>query len=297
MAARGPAGDEGQIPVSVVVVTRNEAANIDACLAALGRFAEIVVVDSESADGTAARAAALGARVVSYRWDGRYPKKRQWCLETLALASDWVFFVDADERVTPALVEEIAALFATGSDTGPAAAGYYVDGQPVFLGRRLRFGHRNRKLCLFDRRRTRFPVFPDLDIPAMGEIEGHYQPVVAGPLGRLRALLLHADDKPLAAWFERHNRYSDWEAAVLSDQRWRLRLVGEPPVRAWIKRLFLRLPLKPLAVFVRDYVLCLGVLDGGPGLHAALARAFYYWQIEVKRLERRRRPRPADQAP
>lgn len=271
------------IPVSAIVVTCNEAPNIAACLAALGAFAEVVVVDSESSDGTPERAAALGARVVRYRWDGRYPKKRQWCLETLALAHDWVFFVDADEQVTPALEAEMAALFAAGP---PRHAGYFIDGRPVFLGRPLRFGHRNRKLCLFDRRRTQFPVFPDLDIPAMGEIEGHYQPVVAGPVGRLRAALLHADAKGLSAWFERHNRYSDWEAAILSEPRWRHRLAGEPLGRRLLKRLFLHLPLKPLAVFARDYIICLGLLDGHRGFHAAVARAFYYWQVAVKKRER-----------
>jgi len=272
-----------RIPVSVIVVTRDEAANIERCLESLRPFADVVVVDSESADGTGARAAALGARVVPYRWNGKYPKKRQWCLETLSLSCDWVFFVDADERVPAALAEEIAGLFNAGA--GPPMVGYFVDGRPVLRGRPLRFGHRNRKLCLFDRRCAHFPEFPDLDIPAMGEIEGHYQPVVTGPIGRLASPLLHGDNKPFSAWIERHNRYSDWEAAVLSDQRWRLRLVGEPPGRALLKRVFLRLPLKPLAVFVRDYLVCFGFLDGRRGLDAALGRAFYYWLISMKKRE------------
>lgn len=69
------------IPVSVVVMTRNEAANLPHCLSALGRFAERFVVDSGSTDGTPAIAEAAGARVVPFRWDGRYPKKKQWCLD------------------------------------------------------------------------------------------------------------------------------------------------------------------------------------------------------------------------
>ena len=98
------------IPVSVIITTKNEEANIARCLAALDRFAEVWVVDSESSDKTCEIAKAHGAKVKTYRWDGRYPKKRQWCLENLALAHDWVFFVDADEVVTPELVDEIAAL-------------------------------------------------------------------------------------------------------------------------------------------------------------------------------------------
>lgn len=273
------------IPVSVVVMTRNEAANLPRCLSALGRFAERFVVDSGSGDGTPDIAAASGAVVVPFRWDGRYPKKKQWCLDALPFTNDWVLFVDADERLGPALVDEIARLMAGG----PAHAGYFIDGRPVFLGRRLRFGAGNRKLALFDRRRARFPEVPDLDVTAMWEVEGHYQPVIAGTVGRLRHALEHADDKPLAAWFERHNRYSDWEAALRGDGRMAVLIGRETGGRRWLKRLLHRLPGRPLLVFLHGYVLRLGFLDGAPGLHHALARAFYYWQVGVKMKDAERR--------
>ncbi|MBP2316663.1 glycosyltransferase family 2 protein [Azospirillum soli] len=273
------------IPVSVVVMTRNEAVNLPHCLSALGQFAERFVVDSDSADGTPAIAAAFGAVVVTFQWNGRYPKKKQWCLDALPFANDWVLFVDADERLGPALVDEIARLMAEG----PAHAGYFIDGRPVFLGRRLRFGAGNRKLALFDRRRARFPEVPDLDVTAMWEVEGHYQPVIAGTVGRLRHALEHADDKPLSAWFERHNRYSDWESALRGDGRMAALIGRETGSRRWLKRLFHRLPGRPLLVFLHGYVLRLGFLDGGPGLHHALARAFYYWQVGVKMKDAERR--------
>lgn len=273
------------IPVSVVVMTRNEAVNLPHCLSALDRFAERFVVDSGSTDGTPAIAAALGAHVVTFQWKGRYPKKKQWCLDALPFANDWVLFVDADERLSPPLINEIARLM-SGK---PAHAGYFIDGRPVFLGRRLRFGSGNRKLALFDRTRAHFPPVPDLDVAAMWEVEGHYQPVVAGTLGRLRHALNHADDKPLAAWFERHNRYSDWEAALRGDGRMTALIDRETGARRWLKRLLDRLPCRPLLVFLHGYVLRLGFLDGGPGLHHALARAFYYWQVSVKMKDAKRR--------
>ncbi|HYG89138.1 MAG TPA: glycosyltransferase family 2 protein [Azospirillum sp.] len=266
------------IPVSVVVMTRNEAANLPGCLAALGRFAQVFVVDSASTDGTPEIAAVLGAVVVPFRWDGRYPKKKQWCLETLPFAHDWVLYVDADERLTPTLVEEIAALMARR----PACAGYFIEGRPVFLGRRLRFGAGNLKLALLDRRRARFPEVPDLDVASMWEVEGHYQPVLDGPAGRLRAPLWHADEKPPSAWFERHNRYSDWEAALRADGRMTALIALEGSRRRRLKWLLDGVPLRPLAVFLHGYVLKLGFLDGVAGLHHALARAFYYWQVGVK---------------
>jgi Glycosyltransferases involved in cell wall biogenesis len=273
------------IPVSVVVMTRNEATNLPLCLPLLERFGERFVVDSASTDGTSAIAQAFGAIVVPFLWNGLYPKKKQWCLDTLPFRFEWVLFIDADERVSPELVDEIARLMADG----PRHAGYFIVGRPVFLGTRLRFGARNCKLALFDRRRTRFAPVPDLDVAAMWEVEGHYQPAVDGPVGRLRYALDHADGKPVSAWFERHNRYSDWEAALRADGRMATLIDRESGFRRGLKRFLNRVPCRPLLVFLHGYVLRLGFLDGGPGLHHALARAFYYWQVGVKIRDAERR--------
>ncbi|WP_434618982.1 glycosyltransferase family 2 protein [Azospirillum sp. B2RO_4] len=283
------------IPVSVVVMTRNEAANLPVCLPSLARFAECFVVDSGSVDGTPDIARSHGARLVPFRWNGRYPKKKQWCLDTLPFAHDWVLFVDADERPTVELVEEIARLMADSPADGPRHAAYWIDGRPVVRGRALRFGCWNRKLALIDRRRVRFPEQPDLDVASMWEVEGHYQPQVAGTTGRLRQPMDHDDAKPLSAWFDRHNRYSDWEAALRADGRMERLIDGELEAgagpfpglsgltgRRAQKRLFHRLPGRPLWAFLHAYVLRLGVLDGARGLDHALARAFYYWQVGVK---------------
>ncbi len=266
------------IPVSVVVMTRNEAVNLPLCLSRLDRFAERFVVDSASTDGTPAIAAACGARVVPFRWDGRYPKKKQWCLDRLPFTQDWVLFVDADERLTDGLIAEIARLMGAGPDR----AAYWIAGRPVVRGVPLRFGCWNRKLALLDRRRARFPDLPDLDVAAMWEVEGHYQPIIAGPSGRLRQPMDHADDKPPSAWFDRHNRYSDWEAALRADGRMDRLIDHERGARRLMKRLFQRLPFRPLLAFLHSYIAKLGVLDGRAGLDHALARAFYYWQVAVK---------------
>lgn len=280
----------GDIPVSVIVMTRDEAECLPACLAALTRFAQVFVVDSASGDGTAEIAgdwACAGSiEVVDFHWNGRLPKKKQWCLDNLPFACRWALFVDADEVVTAELADEIAALFAAGP---PDRAGYYITGRPVFLGRELRFGWANRKLALIDRTRARFPAVDDLDVACMWEVEGHFQPQLAGPVGRLKAHMLHDDRKPLAAWFMRHARYAQWEAALSEDGRLDRLDAAEPWARRWAKRLYRRLPFRPLAVFLVAYLLRLGFLDGRAGLTHAAARAVYCWQVAACRRDLRRR--------
>jgi glycosyltransferase involved in cell wall biosynthesis len=267
------------IPLTVIVMTRDSAADLPACLAPLAAFDQVVVADSASADATRQIAAAAGATVVPFDWSGAYPKKKQWCLAHPALRHDRVLFVDSDERLPAEAVAELAAVAA---DPGPAAA-WEATLRPVFAGRVLRFGRLHRKLVLLDRRRCRFGAIDDLDAPGAGEVEGHYQPTVDGPVARLRRPWVH-DQGPPAAWVARHEAYARTlgyleaadRAAVPPDER-------QPPLRALAKRWAPRLPGRAGAAFVDSYLLRAGWLDGRAGLDWALARAWFYWRIGVER--------------
>src|SRR5450432_747963 len=96
-----------KIPVSVLVPVKNEIANIRECLRSLEFADEVVVVDSASTDGTVAVAEEMGARVVQFHWDGKFPRKKNWALEHVPWRHDWVLIVDADERIPPELAREI----------------------------------------------------------------------------------------------------------------------------------------------------------------------------------------------
>lgn len=272
-----PAIPVSAIPVSAVVMTRDEAANIGPCLEALAGFAERVVVDSHSGDGTPAIAEAAGARLVPFRWDGRYPKKKEWCRRHLDLAHPWMLYVDADEIVTPALAAEIAGLMRAG----PRAAGYVIRARHVFAGRALRFGLQNAKIALIDRTRAHFPDIADLDAPGGWEVEGHYQPHLDGPVGRLKAPMLHWDRKPVSAWLARHEGYAAWEAHLRATGVKPAIEAAEPAGRRAAKWLARRLPLQPLAAFAHSYLLRLGFLDGRAGFDFAVSRAVYYWLIAI----------------
>jgi glycosyltransferase involved in cell wall biosynthesis len=259
-----------KIPVTVLVVTRNEEANLPRCLSALERFDEIIVVDSLSTDTTADIARSFGVTVMPFVWNGAYPKKRQWCLDHLRLRHDRVFFVDADEEVTPRLCDEIASL-------DWACAGYFVRGVYVVGGKPLRFGLTNNKLCLFDRRKIMFPVVDDLDIPGMGEIEGHYQPVLKPgckeKIGSLRSAVLHHALEDIARHEARHKNYAIWERGM----RARRAYPQEPTrLRKWLKAAFGGLPLRPLLAFLHSYIIKLGIFDGMDGFFLARCRYLYY---------------------
>src|SRR5271157_5190970 len=101
-------------PVSVIVPVKNEAENLKRCLPALAWADEVFVVDSQSTDETQRVAERLGARVVQFHFNGRYPKKKNWALDSLPLRNEWVLIVDADEVVVPELAEEIGRRTASG---------------------------------------------------------------------------------------------------------------------------------------------------------------------------------------
>ncbi|MFD0671320.1 glycosyltransferase family 2 protein [Cohnella sp. GCM10027633] len=270
-----------KIPVSVIIMSRNEEKNIRKCVSSVLEFDEIFVVDSNSTDRTIPIAESLGAKVVNFTWNGKYPKKKQWCLENVPFSNDWVLYVDSDEVVTPKLAQEIREKISGNEDI----AGYFVGYDYVFMNKTLKHGHQVFKLVLFNRRAGEFIEYDDLSAQNMGEVEGHYQPQIQGSTSILKNKMIHYDHDSIYDYFYRHNRYSDWEAII--------RMKGaqpresQPLFRRWQKKAFNALPLKWLFAFIHSYFLKLGFMDGKAGFHFAIARSMYYWQVEVKMIELR----------
>lgn len=276
------------IPITVMVQTKNEEIGIRACLAALQDFDEVIVVDSNSADGTVEIARQMGASVVNFAWDGKYPKKKQWQLDNAATRHPWILFIDADETPSDELLIELRDLQLGPSSTNAA---YEIRLDYVFAGRTLRHGHRVVKRALVHRERVQFPVVDDLGAPGMGELEGHYQPEAMGPVGTLKGRIRHDDKDPVRTWFDRHNRYSDWEAHLRTRPAARRDIASR---RSRQGRAFEQVPFKPLIFFVYAYIARAGFLDGRAGLDYAVALSTYYWQIGVKQRELTRQRRAED---
>ncbi len=284
-AAEVPARITGKAPVSVIVPVKNEAANLRRCLPALAWADEIWVIDSQSTDETAEVAAEFGAKVVQFRFNGTYPKKKNWSLENLPFANDWVLIVDADEVAPPELAEEIARRIATDE-----ADGYYLNMKYFFLGRRIR--HCGYSECwnlrLFRHRLGRFEKMPVPPGARTGDNEAHEHVILQGRAGRLVHELDHYAYPDLSTWLEKHDRYATWEAI----QRDHFKNDPIPQglgrgkrLKRHLRRIYLRLPFRPFVRFVYAYFVRLGFLDGRAGLYFCGLLAFYEFLIDAKAYE------------
>jgi glycosyltransferase involved in cell wall biosynthesis len=246
---------------------RNEARNLPRCLESLRQFGEVYVIDSQSSDESVELARTAGAKIVQFHYQGGWPKKRQWALNTLPLKYEWVLLLDADEVVTPSLAREIPAAI-----SDPAINGYHLGLQMWFLGRPLRFsGARFWKTSLFRREKGRFECRLAAQDSSMADMEVHEHVIVDGPTAFLKQSLIHHNIDSLSRYIRKHDEYSNWESEVLSQtlgpEDLQPHLFGsQAQRRRWLKKKFFALPGSPVALFLYRYLFCFGFLDGIPGL-------------------------------
>lgn len=279
------AGDDPpprSVPLSVVVLTRDEEVNIARCLASVGWAAQVVVIDCGSADQTVPLARSLGADVIEQAWLG-FSAQREFALRRPELRHDWVYFVDADEWVCPQLASEIAARVGTA---GCAAFTHRL--RLVFMNRWIRhcgWYHGSWVVRLADRRYTKY------DGSLVGE-----RARVDGPVGKLANDIVDEDLKGLATWLHKHVRYAELEQrrrgtpAPLRERIRQLRSRDQagtrPLIRIILKDLvFPAVPARPLAMFLYMYVIRLGLLDGRAGLRFCFFHAWYQATVDSLRAE------------
>ncbi len=274
------------LPVSVIIPALDEALNLPAALESVAWADEVFVVDSGSSDRTVEIAEAAGAHVV--RFDYRPEtglKKKAWALANLPLRNEWVFLLDADERVTPALAGEIARSVAEQK-----ADGFYVDREFVFMGRSLRCFRPNWNMRLFRRGRGHIEDLGLHGLPGTGDNEIHEHVTVEGTRGFLHEALLHDDYRGLSAWLDRHNRYSTWEAHLY--HRFRKEPIGVGPAgflrldafqrKRVLRRIWVRLPGRPVVRFFVWYFGRRGFADGSVGFIFCVLMSWYELTIGLK---------------
>jgi glycosyltransferase involved in cell wall biosynthesis len=281
--------------ITVIVLTRDEERNLPDCLASLcGLEAEVWLVDSGSTDRTLEIARAAGCRIVEHAWEN-YAKQRNWAFDHLPIATPWTLCLDADERLTPELAAEIAALV-TRDDV--AEDGFILRKRTIFMGRWLRWGgqYPAHHLRLFRTGKARCED---------RLYDQHF--VVDGQLGELRNDYIDIITDSLTTWIERHNRWATLEAqemmhGKLERAQVEPRMFGTPIERKRFLRMLVyrRTPLfvRPFLLFIFDYVIRLGFLDGVPGLiFHTLQRFWFRFLIDAKLWEAQRSGRALATAP
>lgn len=280
------------LPVSVCIPVRNEALNLPECLARLSDFSEVVVVDSNSTDETAAIATKSGATVLQFEWTGGFPKKRNWALQNHRFSNPWVLFLDADERMNPDFVEELKRVLPT-----TAHVGFWISFTNWFMGRPLHHGDVFHKLALFRLGAGEYECFPEAFWSDF-DMEVHEHPILDGTTGDLLTRLNHQDYRGLKNYLARHNEYSSWEARrflwlqTAGAEAWKLLNTRQQFKYRHLDKWWFAWFYWSFAVIVKR-----GILDGEVGLRLGRLKRRYFDEIRLKILEARSATPPGRSQP
>ena len=264
------------IPVSVLILTKNEEQNLPGCLASVSWSDDIHVYDSMSTDKTIAIAQIAGAKVTQRQFDN-WATHQNWGLQNIPFKYAWVFYIDADERTTVELVRHIALVVKNPGNN----VAFRVQRRDFFMGYWLKHVQAS-------------PFYLRLFRPEKMRYERLVNPVslVNGPVSRIAGFLDHYPfSRGITHWLERHNSYSSLEAQqIITDY-----LNGQSfncykalfssdfhERRFHQKALFYRLPVRPIIKFLLLYILKGGFLDKKAGLTYALLQSFYEYLIVLK---------------
>ena len=274
--------------ISILVLTLNEENNLPGCLDSVSWSDDIHVLDSYSTDRTVDIARQYGAKVWFRKFDS-FAQHQNWALENITFKHPWVFYFDADERVTPRLAD---AMRAAVTNPGPSVA-FKVQRRDFFLDTWLKHVQMT---AFYDR----------LFRPEKMRYErlGHCISKADGPVGMVDGYLDHYPfSKGISDWVNRHNFYSTQEAQQTmmnraAGKRVSLRAIlsgSSAERRQNLKELYYRMPMRPLWKFMVMYFLKRGFLDKGAGFAYSVLMGFYEFLIVLKtrELERARAVKPA----
>jgi len=262
--------------ISVLILTKNEQQDLPGCLESVAWSDDIHVYDSMSSDDTVNIAQSFGAKVTQRPFDN-WSSHQNWGLQNIQFKHEWVFYIDADERMTSDLVEEVIAVANRPKD----AVAFRIRRRDFFDGKWLKHVQAS-------------PFYMRLFRPERMRYERLVNPIsiADGPVDELKGNLDHFPfSKGIGHWLERHNAYSKFEAEQIINNRKQNKAFSI--IKAFTasdfherrfnqKELFYRMPLRPLIKFILLYVVKRGFLDGRAGLRYSILRAIYEYMIVLK---------------
>lgn len=273
------------LDLTIAIPVRNEEKNLPGCLAAIGKdlARKIVVIDSASTDGTKEIAKEYGAEVVDFRWNGKYPKKRNWFLQNHTPNTKWILFLDADEYLTKAFKKELIKNI--GCDD---KVGYWLRYSIYFMGKKLKGGYPLTKLALFQVGTGEYERINE-DQWSTLDMEIHEHPLLKGDIGHIKSKIDHQDYREVTHYINKHNEYAAWEAerflkaigdsSITSQWTWKQRVKYDLMRSVWIGPVF----------FFGSFFLLGGFRDGTRGLAFAILKMSYFNQVYCQIRERKKR--------
>lgn len=266
--------------VSVVVLTKNEAADLSACLDSVSWCNDIHVLDSGSTDTTLDIAAAF-TTTITFNLFESFGKQRNFALENLALKNEWVLFLDADEVATEKFKVDI---FSAIKNADEGVAGFYCCWKMMLDGIWLKHSDNFPKwqFRLVHKNRAHFTDF------GHGQKEGDFK----GSIEYIKEPYLHYGfSKGWHHWIERHNRYSDLEAIArlsatpsFNNIFSATSSIRNPALKSWMSKI----PGWPLLRFFQAYIFNFGFVEGRPGLVYCINISYYEFLIQIKMKENKR---------
>ena len=275
--------------VTIIILTKNEEINLVDCLNSVKDFASrVVVVDSGSDDNTIAIAKEMGAEVYVREFEN-YAKQFNWAIDNADIKTKWTFRLDADERLTPALCEELEELANKHADDD--VNGIVMESWLYFLGKKIRFGcHNKRKLMMFK--------------TGIGRIEDRkmdeHTILSEGKSVNAKNRFIHYDFKNMTHWINKMNWYATRELQDYFDFKdgAKCELDGNDKVTAKIRKkkfgLYYRFPmfLRCWLLFIYNYIFRLGFLDGKAGfIYNYMYHRWYRTLVDTKIYEQMKFPK------
>jgi len=280
-------------PISVIILTYNEEKNIEACLKSLDGWAEdIFVVDSYSNDHTLEISRIFTDKIFQHPFENQ-AKQLNWALENLPINTEWVMRIDADEKVMPALRDELVDKLHTLEND---ITGLYVKRRVYFMGRWIKHGgYYPTWLLRIWRKNKAYCEERWMD---------EHMKVVEGKVSFLESDIIDENRKDLHWWIGKHNSYATREAIDIFNLKYGFldydtipsKLLGTQEQRKrWIKeKIYANMPLfvRPFLYFVYRYIIKLGFLDGREGLIWHVLQGFWYrFLVDAKIYEIQKRAR------